>query len=76
VASVVITGQTTIDAAADIKAWVQGSTADHNEYEHTRIFPSRVGLGAGDIVPGVGFTIFAESELRLTGDVAVKWEWI
>ena len=75
VASVTITGQTDLGASPRVRAWVQGSTADHNEYEHTRIFPARIGLAAGDVVAGTGFTIHAETELRLTGDVAVKWEW-
>lgn len=75
VASVAVTGQTGILSGSRIRAWVQGSTADHNAYEHTRIFPGRIGLAAGDVVAGTGFTIHAETELRLTGDVAVNWEW-
>jgi hypothetical protein len=74
-ASVAVTGQASILSGSRIRAWVQGSTADHNEYEHTRIFPGRVGLAAGDVVAATGFTIHAETELRLTGDVAVAWEW-
>ena len=75
VASVAITGQAALGASARIRAWVQGSTADHNEYEHTRIFPARIGLAAGDVVAATGFTIHAETELRLTGEIAVNWEW-
>lgn len=75
VASIAVTGQTGILSGSRIHAWVQGSTADHNEYEHSRILPGRVGLGIGDIVAGTGFTIHAETEMRLTGDVSVKWEW-
>lgn len=74
-ASIAVTGQTNILAGSRVKAWFQGSTSDHNKYEHTRIFPSRVGLAVGDIVAGTGFTIHAETEMRLTGDVSVKWEW-
>lgn len=54
-----------------VKAWVQGSTADHNEIEHLLI-AGRTGLMA---VPGAGaFTVHLETELRLTGEVALKWE--
>ena len=60
-----------ITAASRVKVWVQGSTADHNEIEHALI-AGRMGLTAA---PGSGsFTLYAETELRLTGDVAVKWE--
>ena len=74
-ASVAVTGQAGILSGSRVRAWVQGSTSDHNAYEHSRIFPNRIGLGVSDIVAGTGFTIHAETELRLTGDVAVKWEW-
>lgn len=75
VSSLTITGQVDIVAGSNIRAWIQGQTADFNAYEHLLILPQRIGLGIGDIVPGVGFTIHAQTELRLTGDVAVKWEW-
>ena len=74
-ASIAVTGQTGLIAGSRIKTWVAGSTSDHNEYEHSRIFPNRVGLGIGDVVAGTGFTIHAETEMRLTGDMSVKWEW-
>lgn len=72
-ASVVVSEGVT--ASSRIRAWIQGSTADHNEYEHSRIFPNRIGLGTGDIVSETSFTIHAETELRLTGEVAVAWEY-
>jgi hypothetical protein len=76
VVTTVITGQTGITSGARVNVWLQGgSTASHNATEHSLIFPSRVGLSAGSIVAGTGFTITAETELRLTGDVQVKWAW-
>jgi hypothetical protein len=76
VASAVITGQTGIGASSRVRAWIMAETsADHNAYEHALIFPNRIGLSAGDIVAGVGFTIYAETELQLTGSVSVQWEW-
>jgi hypothetical protein len=75
VATLVVTGQADIVAASVIRAWVQGDTPDHNAYEHTLILPGQIGIGIGDVIDGVGFTIYGQTELRLTGDVAVKWEW-
>lgn len=75
VAEVTVTGQTGILVGSRVRVWIQGSTADHNEYEHSRIFPALIGVGVADIVAGVGFTICAVTEMRLTGTVAVKWEW-
>lgn len=74
-ASATVTGQTGILSGSRIRAWVQGSTADFNEYEHSRLLPMVVALGVSDVVAGTGFTIQAATEHRLTGDVAVKWEW-
>ena len=68
VAEVVITGQASILTGSRIRAWVQGSIADHNAYEHSRILPGRLGLGIADVVAATGFTICAETELRLTGE--------
>lgn len=71
-----VTGQAGIGTGSVIKAWFAAdSTTDHNAYEHGIIFPSRVGLACGNIVAGAGFTIYASTELRLTGDVTCRWEW-
>ena len=76
IASVVVTGQAAIGAGSRIKVWFQGdTTADHNSYEHMLIMPSAVSLVAGDISNGVGFTIYASTELRITGNIACRWEW-
>ena len=67
---------TAIPVGAVVRAWFQSEgNADHNEIEHRLIFPSRVGLTCGAIVDGVSFTIYAETELRLTGDVSCRWQW-
>jgi hypothetical protein len=67
---------TAIPAGASVRAWFQSEgNADHNEIEHRLIFPSRVGLTCGAISVGVGFTVYAETELRLTGDVTCRWQW-
>lgn len=76
IATVVVTGQASIGAASRIKVWFQGgSTADFNEYEHLFILPGSVSLVAGTIVNGVGFTIYATTQLRIRGNVVCRWEW-
>jgi hypothetical protein len=76
IASLVITGQAAIGASSNIKVWFQGgSTADFNEYEHLFILPGSVSLVAGTIVNGVGFTIYATTQLRIRGNVVCRWEW-
>lgn len=76
VATVAVTGQAGIVSGSRVRVWfMAAATADHNADEHGLIFPTRVGLSAGNIVAGVGFTIYAETELQLTGDVSVCWEW-
>jgi len=73
--SATVTGQTGLLAGSRIRAWMQGSTADFNEYEHSTVLPLLVGLGISDVVAGTGFTIQAATQERLTGSIAVNWEW-
>jgi hypothetical protein len=55
-----ITGQTTIVAGSTVDAWVIAApTADHSADEHWVDGPK---ITAGNIVPGVGFTIYAETQ--------------
>lgn len=71
IATTTVMGQDTIGTNAQIDAWIMGvDSADHNAYEHM-IAPIQV--RAGNIVPGVGFDIFAVSTTRLTGQFAVQW---
>lgn len=74
IATTVVTGQTEILADSSVDAFLMAeSTPDHNAYEHI-IVPLQI--IASDIVPGVGFTINAVSDLRLTGEFAVRWSWV
>jgi hypothetical protein len=55
-----ITGQPQILAGSTIDAWIVASpTADHSADEHWVDPPA---ITAGNIVPGVGFTIYAKSQ--------------
>jgi hypothetical protein len=76
IATLVVIGQTAITSTARIKVWFQGgSTADFNEYEHLYILPGSVELSAATIVNGVGFTIYAKTQLRIRGNIVCRWEW-
>jgi hypothetical protein len=72
--SVAVTGQVSIVSGASLaEAWMMASsTGDHNAIEHS-IIPIK--LTCGDIVTGTGFTIYAFTELRLTGTFSVQWVW-
>lgn len=73
-AQVVITGQADIDSMATILAGIRlQATADHSVDE---IRAERIHCYAGDIVDGVGFTIFGELSIGTSyGDFLVNWSW-
>jgi hypothetical protein len=56
-ASLDITGQTGIDSASVVTAWLQpADTDDHTADEHRL---ETISVMAGNVIPGVGFTIYA-----------------
>jgi hypothetical protein len=72
-ANVVITGQANILPTSQVEAWLMvTSTADHNIEEHAI---SPIALRCGNIVPGTGFTIYANTEWRLTHTFQCQWRW-
>lgn len=75
VASAAVTGQSGILSGSRVRAWIMGSNADHNAYEHQTVLPLKVAVTASEIVAGTGFTIYGTTDMRLTGDVSVAWEW-
>ncbi len=76
--SLVITGQPNIVANSKVDAWIAPlATADHSLDEHNAD-PPRV--AAGSVVPGVGFTIYANSQSQnrdaaTYGKWSVYWQW-
>lgn len=73
-ASVVVTGQAGIVATSKVEAFIRlEATADHSVDEH-RVEPLKI--TAGNIVAGVGFTIYGESNLQAYGLWAVTWVWV
>jgi hypothetical protein len=72
---IVVTGQTGIVAATSkVDAWkAVKSTADHNIED---VVISHFEVFAGNIVDGVGFTIYVISRQgRLTGQYIIDWVW-
>lgn len=75
-ASVAVTGQTSISSTSDVEAYVMGddTSTDHTASDH-RYFSVLVGLTCGTPTTGTGFTIYARSTEKLTGQWSVRWVW-
>lgn len=75
-ASVAVTGQTTISATSKVEAWVMAddTSVDHTASDH-RYFPVFASLTCGTPSAGTGFTIYARSTQKLTGQWSVRWVW-
>ena len=72
-AAVAVTGQTGILSGSSVEAWLMAdTTADHNDTEHAFV---PITVRCGTIVAGTGFTIYAFTDLRLTGTFSVRWVW-
>lgn len=73
--TIAVTGQAAISTGDAVEAFFMAeTTTDHNVPEHI-IFKRLVGLSCGTMVAGTGFTITAETELRLTGTAKCRWVW-
>lgn len=75
-ASVAVPGQAAILTTSAAEAWIrpQDATANHTVDEH---IVENVKIVAGNIVAGVGFTIYAECTLGglLTNTYNCNWVW-
>ena len=72
-ASVSVVGQTAISSTSFAEAFLMlDSTADHNDYEHMMV---DLNLRCSVPVNATGFTIYASSEWRLTGQFQIRWVW-
>jgi hypothetical protein len=72
-ASVTVTGQTGIQANALLRVWVVATDASGHSADEHWVDPPRI--TAGNIVPGVGFTIYGVRDDLDTGSWRVQWEW-
>lgn len=75
-ASVAVTGQTTISATSKVEAFVMAddTSANHTAKDH-RYFAGFVGLTCGTPAVGTGFTIYATSQHKLSGQFTIRWVW-
>ena len=75
-ASVAVTGQTTISATSKADAFVMAddTSTDHTASDH-RYFETFASLSCGTPTAATGFTIYARSHHKLTGQWTVRWVW-
>ena len=75
-ASITIVGQTGILSTSLITAELSqvGTTTGHTVADH-RFARAFINVCIGDIVPGVGFTIFGNSLEKMQGEFEVQWVW-
>lgn len=75
-ASVAVTGQSAISATSKVEAWIMAddTTGDHTASDH-RYLATLSGLTCGTPTAATGFTIYARSTEKLTGQWAVRWVW-
>jgi len=75
-ASVTVTGQANIEAAASVESWFMAddTTASHTEADH-RYAPCFISLTSGAATAGQGFTVYARSTEKMTGAFKVRWVW-
>lgn len=75
-ASTTVSGLTDILATSKAEAWVMGddTTTDHTASDH-RYFAAFAGLTCGTPTAGVGFTVYARSEHKLTGEFKARYVW-
>lgn len=74
--SIAVTGQASILATSKVEAFVMAddTTASHTASDH-KYFPVFCHLSCGTPSAGVGFTIYARSAEKLTGQWAVRFAW-
>ena len=70
-----ITGQGSILAGSYVEAWLSATPHANHNLEEMKLLAGKVGILAHSKSAGVGFTITATTELRLTGNINVEWVW-
>lgn len=75
--SVVVTGQTSIVSTSVVHLYIgsSSSTTNHTADDH-KYFAVFSGLSVSPPTPGSGFTIYARSIEKLSGQWLVNWAWI
>lgn len=75
-ASVAVTGIATIGATSKAEAFFMAddTSADHTAGDH-RYAPTFIALTCGTPTAGTGFTIYARSHQKMTGQWSVRFVW-
>lgn len=74
-ASVAVTGIAAIGGSAKAEAFFMRSTsADHTANDHSYA-AMLCGLSTGDVTAATGFTIYARSTEKLTGEFTLQYVW-
>jgi hypothetical protein len=77
VASVAITGQAAIVAGSQCEAWFMRSATATNGLDEHEEAAALCKLVCGNIVPGVGFTVYAHCLAMLGVDqFTIQWVWL
>lgn len=76
-ASIAVTGQSAILATSKADAFVMAddTSAGHTASDH-RYFETFAALSCGTPTLATGFTIYARSHHKLTGQWSVRWVWV
>lgn len=76
-ASVTVTGQSSILATSKADAFVMAddTSSDHTASDH-RYLEVFASLTCGTPVASTGFTIYARSLEKLTGQWTIRWVWV
>lgn len=75
-ASIAVIGQTAISGTSKAEAWVMGddTSSNHTANDH-KYFLNFANLSCGTPVAATGFTIYARSLEKLTGEWTVRYVW-
>jgi hypothetical protein len=74
--STVVTGQAPILTNSYIKAWFVASDTSSNHTANDHLYaPLFISASAGNISAGTGFTLYAVSTQRMSGQFTLRWEW-
>lgn len=74
-ASVIVTGQTSITNDCAIGAFLMADSIGANNSAAHIAATMYFTPVAGNVVPGTGFTIYAQSSISLSGTYYVRWAW-
>ena len=75
-ATIAVSGLTTIASTAQVRVWIasDATSSNHTAGDH-KYFTSLAGLSVSSVSAGVGFSIFARSIHKLSGNWTVNYFW-